>query len=80
MAGLRMICKAYGGMTINGVKWIWDYAKDEPVREDELKAMAKEEREKRRAESEKAKWARVSLFGEAPKTGRGEDAAQGSRE
>jgi hypothetical protein len=57
-----MICKAYGGMTINGVKWIWDYAQDKPVRDDELKAMAKEERDRRKAASEKAKWSRVNLF------------------
>ena len=35
MAGLRKICKAFGGMTVtmNGetVEYVWDYEKDEPV-------------------------------------------------
>lgn len=35
MAGLRRICKMYGGMTVsaNGktIHYVWDYAKDEPV-------------------------------------------------
>lgn len=36
MGGLRNICKAYGGMVINGVKWVWDHEKDEPVLESEM--------------------------------------------
>lgn len=35
MAGLRRICRAYGGMTVTidgkTVKYVWDYAKEEPV-------------------------------------------------
>lgn len=51
MAGLRKICKLYGAMTIQGVRWVWDYANDEPVRESEMKPGS----ERHRA-SERAKW------------------------
>jgi hypothetical protein len=30
MTGLQRILKAYGTMTVSGVLWAWDYAKDEP--------------------------------------------------
>jgi hypothetical protein len=35
MAGLRRICKLYGGMKCKGadgktVEWVWDYVRDEP--------------------------------------------------
>jgi len=40
MAGLRMICKIYGGLRVtqNGenVEYIWDYIKDEPRRREEF--------------------------------------------
>jgi hypothetical protein len=36
MAGLRKMCRAFGGMQINGVMWRWDYAADEPVKESEM--------------------------------------------
>lgn len=36
MAGLQRICKAYGSMTIQGKKWVWDYATDEAVREADM--------------------------------------------
>lgn len=49
MAGLRRICKMYGAITIQGKRWVWDYARDIPVLESE---MTKEQRR----ESEKAKW------------------------
>jgi hypothetical protein len=39
----------YGGMTINGVTYVWDYVKDEPVKESE---MTKDER----MASERRKW------------------------
>lgn len=55
MAGLRMICKMYGGMRVSDgketVEWIWDYAQDKPVRKDEY-----ERDKKARAASERAKW------------------------
>ena len=38
MDGLRRIAKMYGGMTINGVRWVWDYAADEPVKASEMPA------------------------------------------
>lgn len=35
MAGLRNICRAYGGMTVSSkgktIHYVWDYAKEEPV-------------------------------------------------
>lgn len=51
MAGLARICKMYGSMVINGKKWVWDYAQDKAVPEEELKAD-----KERFAASEKAKW------------------------
>ena len=49
MAGLRKILKQNGSIKVNGVLWVWDYAKDEP----RIKAnMTKDEF----AASEKAKW------------------------
>lgn len=40
MAGLKVICRMYGGMTVssNGktVKYVYDYANDTPCKEDEM--------------------------------------------
>lgn len=36
MAGLRTIARAYGGIVINGVSFVWDYVADEAVRETEM--------------------------------------------
>lgn len=41
MAGLRNLCKLYGGMTIKGndgvtIRYVWDYAADEPVPDTEM--------------------------------------------
>lgn len=55
MAGLRNIARAYGGMTINGVKWVWDYAADEPVKESEMPFGGH-----RWKESERAKYAAIA--------------------
>jgi hypothetical protein len=49
MAGLRKICKLYGSIRINGTLYVWDYVKDEPVKESE---MTKDER----MASERRKW------------------------
>lgn len=35
MPGLRDMCKLFGQMTINGTLWVWDYAKDKPVKKSE---------------------------------------------
>lgn len=51
MSGLRRIAKIYGGMTINGVRWLWDYAADGPVREEEMPVGSE-----RWKASERAKW------------------------
>jgi len=51
MAGLARICKMYGSMEINGKKYVWDYARDEAVPEDEMPNGS----ERRRA-SEEAKF------------------------
>lgn len=32
-AGLRRVAKLYGGITINGKKYVWDYANDRPILE-----------------------------------------------
>ena len=49
MGGLAKICKMYGRIKVNGVEWVYDYAKDKPVLKSE---MTKEEFKK----SEKSKW------------------------
>lgn len=49
MTGLQKILKLYGEMEISGIKWVWDYANDKPVKK---KEMTKEQF----AASEKAKW------------------------
>lgn len=36
MAGLRRILKMGGSMYIQGVLWVWDYAKDEPRKRSEM--------------------------------------------
>jgi hypothetical protein len=41
MAGLRMICKMYGGMTVRGkdgktIHWVWDHAADEPCHREDM--------------------------------------------
>ena len=35
MSGLRRLCRMYGAMEIQGVMWVWDYAKEEPVKKSE---------------------------------------------
>jgi hypothetical protein len=54
-AGLRMICKAYGGIRFRGAdgkvtEYIWDYKNDRPVNVEDLKALAKKDKEDRKAE------------------------------
>ncbi len=51
MDGLARICGMYGGMEINGKKYVWDYARDEAVPEDEMPNGSERHRE-----SEKAKF------------------------
>lgn len=57
MAGLRNICKLYGGIRVKKVdgtydEWIWDYVRDEPRLKSEMDA-------EKRAASERRKWERV---------------------
>lgn len=52
MGGIARICKLYGRMQIADVMWVWDYARDVPVKE---KEMTKEQWK----ESEKVKWQQV---------------------
>lgn len=37
MGGLAKICKMFGRMKINGRMFVWDYAADKAVPEDEMK-------------------------------------------
>jgi hypothetical protein len=37
LSGLAKIARMYGGMTINGVHYVWDYVKEEAVPEKEMK-------------------------------------------
>lgn len=55
MTGLARIAKMYGAITINGQKLVWDYANDEAVPEEEMPQGSK-----RHAESERAKWTKLS--------------------
>lgn len=52
MGGIAKMCKLYGKMQINNVMWVWDYARDIPVKE---KEMTKEQWKA----SEKAKWQQI---------------------
>ena len=52
MGGIARMCKLYGRMKIDNVMWVWDYARDIPVKE---KEMTKEQWK----ESEKVKWQQV---------------------
>lgn len=60
--GLQMLCRIYGGFKINGETFVWDYHQEKPVKESDLLAMKKEDREKQKAASEKAKWMQVGMF------------------
>ena len=64
MAGLAKIAKMFGGMTINGKKFVWDYAADKAVPADEMKTGSA-----RHKASERAKWAGISTSADAPKKG-----------
>jgi len=59
MAGLRNLCKAFGGMTISDgsstINYVWDYATDEAVDEKDM-PMGSE----RWKISERAKWAEIA--------------------
>jgi hypothetical protein len=55
MAGLRRIAKMHGGIVINGQRWSWDYAADEPV----LASDMPEGGERWKA-SERARWKHLS--------------------
>lgn len=62
MAGLARMCKAFGAMTINGKRMVWDYADDKAVPEEEMPVWS--ERWRR---SERAKWDEYSLKRKEPK-------------
>lgn len=53
MGGLRKIAKAFGGIVINGERFVWDYVADEPVPEADMP-----EGGERWKASERAKWGR----------------------
>ena len=36
MGGLAKIARAFGGITINGKKYVWDYVADKAVPEEEM--------------------------------------------
>ena len=56
MAGLRNICKAFGGMKVTDnegrtINYVWDYAADEPVPDTEMPFGSD-----RWKQSERARW------------------------
>lgn len=55
MGGLARICKMFGGMTVKDgeqtVRYVWDYAADEAVAEDQMPPGSE-----RHKQSERAKW------------------------
>jgi hypothetical protein len=68
MSGLRRICKLYGGMTVTGndgktIRYVWDYANDEPVPEGEMPFGSD-----RHKASERARWISPPLACTASKT------------
>lgn len=36
MAGLARLCRMYGSINVQGVKWVWDYAKEKPIKQSEM--------------------------------------------
>lgn len=67
MAGLAKICKLYGGMTVNGVSWKWDYANDRAVKANDMK-MGSDAWKK--SEIARAELMRASLGNKEPANGR----------
>lgn len=56
MAGLRNICKLHGGITVRGndgktVRYVWDYAADQPVKAEDMPLGSE-----RHKQSERARW------------------------
>ena len=51
MAGLARIAKMYGAIIINGKRYVWDYANEVAVPEEEMPKGSK-----RHAESERKRW------------------------
>ena len=51
MSGLARIAKVYGGMVVNGKRYVWDYAQDKAVPESEMPICSE-----RHKASERAKW------------------------
>lgn len=56
-----ILVRSYGGVKLNGKSYLWDYAREELIAEDDLEAMKAADRKAREAESEKAKWAQVKM-------------------
>ena len=57
LTGMQLICKICGGMTFTDkdgkkITWVWDYARDCAVREEDMKA-------EQRAASERKKFERL---------------------
>lgn len=57
MSGLARIAKMYGGMTINGKNYLWDYAQDKAVPAEEMP-----EGSERHKLSERARWGKNFSF------------------
>ena len=51
MSGLKRIAKMHGGITVNGKRFVWDYAQDEAVPEEEMPHGSE-----RHVLSERARW------------------------
>lgn len=49
VSGLERLCKAYGAITVGDKKWVWDYANDKPVPEEEMNFGSARHRESERA-------------------------------
>lgn len=56
MAGLKRIAKMYGGMVVQGVRYVYDYATDECVPESEIPVGGE-----RWKASEKKKWQDIAV-------------------
>ena len=57
MAGLRNICRAYGGMKVTGnngttINYVWDYVADEPMPDTEMPVGSRRSKASQRRKAE----------------------------
>lgn len=63
MGGVRRIARAYGGMVINGERWIWDYGQDRAISPAEQRDRAEKAKAERKARAERKRAAQDAQGG-----------------